>query len=704
MAVVIVASMALVSLTPSGALPDPCWMTAGVSSVGPRLCLNGATVAVANDVIVQAGIDYFEESAFIRFQAADQSWHVVYSRTGTQWSVPLPGGPDLEIRGPNDKLGVSSDSPYRMVALSTPMLPKWAEVLAARGVTVHGYLPVNHVLVHVQDMAMSLLDLPFVRAEFTLSPDSKIEPGLVAEGGTPLVQILAVPGGPGALDQTVEAVLGLGATEVVAHPELDRVTARLPAFQLRALAANGFVMWIDRAGEGFENDMDVIRVMVGADHIESVGGYDGAGIVGQVMDTGFDENHPDFAASLITVDGGSCSGTHGTSTYGVLFGSGAGDPQARGMAPGAQGVLACASSGQTRYQRAATLATTYGGVFQSNSWGKALPKDNSYDSNSRENDAIVFDHDVLVFQSMSNCGTQCARREAMAKNIISVGGIVTQNTADRSDDQWAPLGWIPASTGPADDGRIKPELIGPYDSIYTTTGANGYTAHFGGTSGATPVVAGSAALLFQMAKDGLFAGVPAGTLPSAAAAKALLVATADQYPTQQTLGSSRYALAPVLNADPFGRNIQGWGMPNLVTLHDLASGISVDDGTTPLTTGAAQTYSVTVPPGTNELRLSLTWTDVPANPAASTTLVNDLDLRVDTPGGFRYLGNFGLAQSPYSLPGGLPDRLNNLENIILEAPEPGTYTVTVTAAAVNLDGDLATSAVDQPYALVTALL
>ncbi len=696
--------MGLVSIAPSGALPDPCWATSGLSTVGPRVCFNGVTVAIADDTVVSANINYYEELAFIRFETAGEQWYVVYSRNGVDWSPNLPGSEHLDIRAPGGKLGVASDSPFRIISLSTPMLPEWVEALGSEGVTIHGYLPVNHVLVYVPDPAATLSSLPFVSAEFTLSADAKIEPGLVAGGGNPLVHVLAVPGGPGALSDTAAEILRLGGTEITVDHDLERVTARIPAFQLRDLAGNGFVMWIDQAGEGDEADMDIIRLMMGADHIETAGGFDGTGVVGQIMDVGFDENHPDFAASLITVDGSSCAGTHGTSTYGVLFGSGQGDPQARGMAPGAKGVLACSSSGQTRYQHAQTLSSNWGGVFQSHSWGRLVPKDNTYDSHSRENDQITFDMDMLVLQSMSNCGTQCARREAMAKNIISVGGSVHMNTADRSDDSWAPIGWVPASTGPASDGRIKPELVGPYDNIYTTTGASGYTAYFGGTSGATPAVAGAAALIYEMADAGVFPGIPAGSTPSAAAVKALLVSTAHQYDTAQTVGFGRWALAIPLNADPFGRNVQGWGLPDLAALHGAAPSLSVVDETTLLDTGATTSYTVTVPPGTSQLRLSLAWTDVPADPAASRALVNDLDLRVDTPDGLFYNGNFGLAQSPFSLPGGLPDRLNNLENVILDDPEPGTYTVTVTGAAVNLDGHIATPAIDQDFALVTVLI
>src|SRR5690606_19661474 len=73
------------------------------------------------------------------------------------------------------------------------------------------------------------------------------------------------------------------------------------------------------------------------------------------------------------------------------------------------------------------------------------------------------------------------------------------------DDSWAAGN---GSTGPAADGRIKPELCAYYDGIGTSdrTGSAGYSsgnwyASFGGTSGATPIVAGHNVLAIQMFTD-----------------------------------------------------------------------------------------------------------------------------------------------------------------------------------------------------------
>lgn len=88
----------------------------------------------------------------------------------------------------------------------------------------------------------------------------------------------------------------------------------------------------------------------------------------------------------------------------------------------------------------------------------------------------------------------------------------------------------------------------------------------------------------------------------------------------------------------------------------------------------------------------------PGAPKAAPALVNDLDLRVTAADGTPWTGNTFVGGK--SQPGGDADRLNNVENVYLDAPS-GTYGVSVTAA--NLPGDGVPgneTATDQDFALV----
>src|SRR5262249_59341215 len=76
-------------------------------------------------------------------------------------------------------------------------------------------------------------------------------------------------------------------------------------------------------------------------------------------------------------------------------------------------------------------------------------------------------------------------------------------------------------------------------------------------------------------------------------------------------------------------------------------------------------------------------------PAASINLENDLDLEVTGPSG-TFVGNAFVAGQ--SVAGGSPDRLNNIEQVLLAAPAPGLYRITVRAFNVPSSA--------QPFALV----
>lgn len=90
-----------------------------------------------------------------------------------------------------------------------------------------------------------------------------------------------------------------------------------------------------------------------------------------------------------------------------------------------------------------------------------------------------------------------------------------------------------------------------------------------------------------------------------------------------------------------------------------------------------------IPQTGNGLYVTLVWTDPPVNDGASKTLVNNLDLRIEGPGG-PYYGNGGNNH----------DTVNNVETIRLEKPTAGTYTIVVEATSVNaIYGS-------QPYALL----
>jgi hypothetical protein len=80
----------------------------------------------------------------------------------------------------------------------------------------------------------------------------------------------------------------------------------------------------------------------------------------------------------------------------------------------------------------------------------------------------------------------------------------------------------------------------------------------------------------------------------------------------------------------------------------------------------------------------LYWPDVPAQPFAATTLVNDLDLTVTEPGGTIHqpmVLDPSVANFNHNAVEGA-DHLNNVEQVLINNPAAGSYTVTVTGNAV----------------------
>jgi len=332
-----------------------------------------------------------------------------------------------------------------------------------------------------------------------------------------------------------------------------------------------------------------------------------------------------------------------------------------------------------------TQAYAQGARIHSNSWGDHSSPTANYSAAARDIDAFVYAHpDMLVVFNTGNYATNdpvppsTLSSPGCAKNTLQVGG--TRMPNDNVDDVLTGY----SLQGPARDGRIKPDVVGPAFVLAGDTdlkiGTNNCSISFqGGTSWSSPTIAGAAALVRQYYTDGFYpSGVatPANRfVPTAALLKATIIAAARPVPN---LLSGSTGIQP---AKPVPSSEQGWGFPvlddalyfpgDVVHLH-------VNDATTGLAQGETATTSVTVTAGV-PLKAVLVWTDPPGTAKATidTTpqLVNDLDLRVIAPDGKVTFGN-------ESLHPGQPDRINNVEVATLATPVSGTYAITVNAARV----------------------
>jgi hypothetical protein len=307
------------------------------------------------------------------------------------------------------------------------------------------------------------------------------------------------------------------------------------------------------------------------------------------------------------------------------------------------------------------------------SWG--ADTEGQYSGNDRACDNWQWNfRDGAIFTSAGNKepGVVHTGTPGNAKSIVTVGGTWNGTSAH--------VLWPWSCEGPTVDGRIKPDVLAPA-SVYSSVGPG--NADYGtedGTSMASPTAAACGLLIHQYFEDGWYpSGAPAARdaiHPSAALIKAIMINGGDEYIQGYTVPSFQI----------------GWGRTCLDSVLYFTGdpvGLEVVDDTTGVNTGTVRSYAYDVQ-SCDKLEVTLTWTDYRANAYANPTIVNDLDLEVEAPGGALYKGN--VYSGGWSQTGGSYDRLNTVECVHLASPTPGTYTVRVTAYAVPTG--------PQPFALV----
>jgi hypothetical protein len=680
------------------AIGIPLRINSNFFSDAPKDIINERIIAVPNtqirlhlwevrldnsDIVPFYGIS-LDGQSFVRIAQASYELGLRYAHFD-----PLVEQPFVE-----SALAAGADTHLFMVQFVTQPLGAFKETITTLGGTIYQYIAQFAYLVEMnEDVKIQVETLPYVRWIGPYHPAYKLEEFILdnyenAEETYPLqrynIQVHTVK---------QKEILANHINEIGGIVNTDNFGKKL--ISATTVARFDEVNFIDRWSE-YEADMDIGREIGGANYIESVAGYTGIDVRGESFDNGFNLNHVDFQNNPLIVHGPSTgSRSHGTACIGICFGDGTGNTNARGLLPDGQGIVAdynvIGLAGQSRYDHSGELVEDpYYAVFQTASVGSNPTT--QYTTISADSDQAIFDFDLVHCQSQSNTGDQMSRPQAWAKNMISGGALYHYDTLDKSDDKWN----NGASTGPASDGRIKPTFAFFYDDILTVgwPGNNDYTSTFGGTSGATPMIAGHVGLFFQMWDDGIFGNEvdPEGSVFENKAhfttAKAMLINTAEQY----------YFTGP---GHDKARMHQGWGMSNVQNLYDLRENIYVIDESDILEPFEVGQYRVFVESGTPTLKVTMTYADTPGNPAVQEQhRINDLTLKVISPSDTVYWGNNGLLGSVWSESGGNPDTKNTVECVFIENPEPGSWTVEVSADEIIEDSHVETPELDADYALV----
>jgi hypothetical protein len=626
---------------------------------------------------------------------------------------PRNGEPAIEASlGAEATAGANQTHRLFIVQFIIPPLQSMLDELRDVGATPLIYLPDEcEIVAMTGDCAAQAAQLPFVRWVGPFHPAYKLDPALRSQLGDDLAtapagaySLVMFERGADAHRRVADRLAALGARAQLLAPEGLGMQARLDGPQLLHVLRMNEVLFVDAVGEA-GTDMDVARQVGGAVPLLSDLGFTGQGVRGEVMDSGCRITHAALQNPplLIHSPGTPFVDDHGTSTTGIVFGSGAGsDPvgAGTGMLPDAeQGIFfsyvhLLGQPGGTISRYAATQqlvnpAGPYRAVFQSNGWGH--DHSTSYNFYSSDFEDILFRFDVLVCQSQGNTGSTMSRPEAWAKNVVSVGGIHHLDTVAHSDDHWSI-----SSTGPASDGRVKPDLVHFDDVIYCPTGPGNldYTPTFNGTSAAASIVAGHFGLLFQMWHEGVFAGFGGGLSvfddrPHMSTAKALMINSAYRY--DWPAGGTNSNLT---------RARQGWGIPNLARLYNDRGRTHIINESHPIRPGQSKIYVFHASDADLEFRATMVYSDLRGNPAASVSLINDLSMRVTAPDGTMYWGNFGLNDGNYSTPGGTANSVDTVENVFVANPISGPWTVSIFADDIVDDAHWETLSLDADFALV----
>ncbi len=362
-------------------------------------------------------------------------------------------------------------------------------------------------------------------------------------------------------------------------------------------------------------------------------------------------------------DGNSFHGTHVACTAAGDSDEGA---NRRGVAYAASMVFNTVPSfTETGITNNLDLHHSQGARIHTNSWGD--DGTTSYNGLCRGFDDFLYQNeDDFVCLAVTN--GSLLRNPENAKNLLAVGA---------SRDTPSQHLHCSGGAGPTADGRRKPEIYAPGCSTISAVPSSCSVQPNTGTSMACPAVGGTAALVRQYFVDGFYptgvANIGDALTPSGALIKSVLINSA----------------VDMTGIGGYPSNLEGWGrlladnavyfagdMTNLVVLDDVRNAMG-------LTTGEDGEYTVTVLGGSEQMRITLVWTDPPASASTGSglALVNDLNLEVVSPGGQSYLGNFFI--NGVSSTGGTPDSINNVEQVHVTAPQVGEWVVRVKGTAVN---------------------
>jgi hypothetical protein len=468
---------------------------------------------------------------------------------------------------------------------------------------------------------------------------------------------------------------------------INGLVIELPLANVAALADEDAVMWVEPPLPALSPTNDGVRALTGANTVQAPPyALDGSGVTVLLYDGGAaDAAHADFGGRVHPRDTSSLH-YHATHVAGIIGGSGfESGGLYRGMATGVTiesygfempggvhpGFLYTDPGDfEHDYDEAINL---YGADISNNSLGTNIAANNlpcEWEGNYGTMDMLIdmvvrgdgtapqFDRPFRVIWGAGNerayivCGDSyhTAGPPACAKNHICVGAVHSNSDLPTSF----------SSYGPSDDDRLKPDVVAPGcqsdgdRGVTSCANGTGYQA-LCGTSMSSPTVCGLSALLIQDFRD----HHPGRPDFRNSTLKAILTHTAQDIQAPGPDYESGYGSVRIEPA------------AQLMRSGDFVEGV--------IGQGDVYRASVNITSGISTIKVTLAWDDVSGVPNVTPVLVNDLDLEVYSFNGTRYypwtLG--GLANPAAPAVRTRADHVNNIEQVLIDAAQPGTYEIRV---------------------------
>ncbi|MDD4308458.1 MAG: S8 family serine peptidase, partial [Thermoplasmata archaeon] len=449
-----------------------------------------------------------------------------------------------------------------------PITEEWVNELAQDGVEIVSYIPDNAYLVRLSDDQVDTMKgHNGVRWMGEYQPAYKLDPQVDGANGMVDISVMLFPDATNSYVVKLLKVVGGQVLGIAHNDKVNTLKIRVDASYLPTIAAMPEVRYISMVEMNtILNDSTTQYVQSGSTtgtwpiHAK---GITGKGQIAAIGDSGVRVDHQNFLGNVYGASGTeakildyfisadtnaemgdeAAASYHGSHCAGTVLGDGPtyGTYQTAtydGHAYMAQ--LVFLDCGRT--DDPSTPATdegeyiytptdmyndyfgvcewNYGAKVHSNSWGGGF----GYDDGSAEIDRYMWDsQDYTICFAAGNDGSAASTigSQAEAKNLICVGSITNTGTGVSTF----------SSRGPCVDGRIKPDLMAPGESIQSVNGGGTTTYQLmDGTSMATPATTGASALVRAYYSEGWYptgAKIAAnGFSPSAALVKATMISGA----------------------------------------------------------------------------------------------------------------------------------------------------------------------------------